>query len=154
MRFIKKTMLYGLGAFLLLQLIRPQRNESTQNFGNTQIQNVPNEVQTILKKSCYDCHSNHTNYPWYGSVQPVAFMLNRHVFGGKEQLNFDVFQTYSLKKQYNKIKSIGQQIKDETMPLESYRWIHTEARLTDKEKSLLVDWSDSTYNKLKAKSDN
>ena len=151
MRLFKKIMLGGLGVFVLLQLIRPQKNESTLSFDNTKIQGVPDNVQAILKNACYDCHSNNTNYPWYSSIQPVAFMLNRHIFDGKEQLNFDEFLTYSFKKQFNKIKSIGQQIKDDEMPLKSYRWIHTKARLTDNEKTLLVEWSDSTYSKIKNK---
>lgn len=147
----KKVILIGLCVFVLLQLIRPRINASAQSFETTKIQDVPDNVQTVLKKNCYDCHSNNTKYPWYGYVQPVAFLLNQHIVEGKANLNFDEFKTYGLKKQYSKIKSIGQQIKDDEMPLKSYRWIHSEANLSDKEKQLLINWSDSTYNLLKTK---
>ena len=147
----KKVILIGLCVFVLLQLIRPRINVSAQSFETTKIQDVPDNVQTVLKKNCYDCHSNNTKYSWYGYVQPVAFLLNQHIFEGKANLNFDEFKTYGLKKQYNKIKSIGQQIKEDEMPLKSYRWIHSEANLSDKEKQILINWSDSTYNLLKTK---
>lgn len=150
----KKVILIGLCVFVLLQLIRPQMNKSAQSFEGTKIQDVPNDVQTILKNSCFDCHSNNTVYPWYAYLQPVAFLLNQHIFEGKAALNFDEFKTYQLKKQYNKIKSIGRQIKDDKMPLKSYRLLHSKAHLSDKEKLLLINWSDSTYNLLKTKSQN
>ena len=150
----KKIILIGLCVFVLMQLIRPQLNKSAQSFEATKIQDVPNDVQTVLKNNCFDCHSNDTKYPWYGYLQPVAFLLNQHIIEGKAALNFDEFKTYNFKKQYNKIKSIGQQIKDDKMPLKSYRLLHSKAYLSDKEKLLLINWSDSTYNLLKTKSQN
>ena len=102
--------------------------------------NAPNEIQNLLKKSCYDCHSNNTIYPWYSKVQPMAWMMEDHINEGKKELNFNEFGTYSKRKQKSKLKSIISQIKDGEMPLSSYTLMHGDATLSEKDKQLLVDW--------------
>ena len=102
--------------------------------------NVPGNVLAVFKTACYDCHSNNTRYPWYVNIQPVGWVLAHHVKEGKEELNFSEFGTYSKKKQYNKLRSIGESIKEGTMPLNSYRVMHAGARLTETEKNALLKW--------------
>ena len=104
------------------------------------VNNVPKEVERIITTSCYDCHSNNTEYPWYNKVQPVAWFLEDHVAHGKEELNFNEWDSYSSRRKNSKLKSIISQIEDDEMPLASYTLIHRDARLSDTEKEIVLDW--------------
>ena len=101
---------------------------------------VPDDVQGILKKSCYDCHSNNTRYPWYSYVQPMGWWLAHHIKEGKAELNLSEFAEYSLRRQQSKLKAIAGSIENDEMPLSSYTLIHTGAKLSPTEKELLLDW--------------
>lgn len=142
-KIIKKILFIGLIIFLLMQLYQPARNESfeqdiTANF--TKMYNVPKNVEAIVRTSCYDCHSNNTNYPWYSNVQPVGFFMEHHIKEAKEDLNFDEWGKYSKRKQENKLDRIVKQIKSDEMPLASYTLIHKNARLTTVQKKEVMDW--------------
>lgn len=142
MRILKKIALGLLIVLVLLQFIprTVNKDERTLPADITKNYPVPGDVQSILKKACYDCHSNNTRYPWYAQVQPFRWFLDGHIKQGKEELNFSEFGTYSKKKQYNKLRSIGESIKEGTMPLNSYRVMHADARLTETEKNALSKW--------------
>ncbi len=135
---------------LVIQFIPVERNVSTvppgQSFERTE--KVPANVATILKVSCYDCHSNNTSYPWYSELQPGAYFMAQHIKEGKEELNFDEFNDYSKRRKKAKIKSIISQIEKDEMPLKSYRMMHGNARLSaDKKKELLDFFRDNEYSK-------
>jgi len=102
--------------------------------------NTPDEIQNILKTSCYDCHSNNTNYPWYSKIQPGAWFMENHIKEGKDELNFSEFGEYSKRIQKSKLKSIISQIKDDEMPLISYTLFHRDAKLSERDKEILVEW--------------
>ena len=129
-------------AFVGIQFIPTIRNQSVlilqTDFNNTF--EVPNNIQRILKISCYDCHSNNTNYPWYNKIQPASWLLEKHIKEGKKELNFSEFGTYSKRRQKSKLKSIISQIKYNEMPLSSYALIHGEAILSENNKRLMTNW--------------
>lgn len=102
---------------------------------------VPYNVQSILSKACYDCHSNNTRYPWYANVQPAGWFLAWHVKDGKKHLNFSEFGAYTKRQQRSKFKEIESTIKDGSMPLSSYKWLHGDANLSEDEKKTLLDWT-------------
>lgn len=104
------------------------------------VYDIPVNVLTILEVSCYDCHSNHTNYPFYSRIQPFRMIMDKHVQEGKEELNFSEFSNYSDRRKRNKLFSIQSQIKDDKMPLLSYILLHNEAKLSDSEKELIEEW--------------
>ncbi len=112
---------------------------------------VPDDVQGILKKSCYDCHSNNTEYPWYAYVQPLHWYLNSHIRSGKEELNFNEFAGYTLRRRQNKLRAIENSLKDGTMPLSSYIMIHRNAILDPREKSILIKWVQDSRDSLTRK---
>lgn len=95
------------------------------------VNDVPKQVEGIIKTSCYDCHSNNTDYPWYNKVQPVAWFLKNHVAHGMEELNFNEWADYSDRRKNSKLKSIINQMKEGEMPLSSYTIIHREAKLSE-----------------------
>jgi hypothetical protein len=97
-------------------------------------------VSASLKKACYDCHSNSSQYPWYNNIQPVAWWLQHHIDEGKSALNFNEFTTYSLKKQDHKLEEIAEAITDGWMPLKPYKLAHSESQLSEEEKKAIIQW--------------
>ncbi|MDB5201597.1 MAG: cytochrome [Ferruginibacter sp.] len=153
MRFLKKFLLVLLVIFLLIQFYpRAKKNVATAASGNeiSAKFTVPENVQSVLKVSCYDCHSNNTVYPWYSHIQPVSWWLNNHIVDGKKELNFSEFSSYSLRKQYKKLEEIGDQVEHDEMPLSSYTLIHTNAKLNADQKALLINWSKAMMDTMKA----
>lgn len=150
-----KTFLIALLAvFIVIQFFRPAKNISTAAPSQNDIAAMyhqPDNVSKILYKACNDCHTNNTRYPWYNNVQPVAWFLNHHVQEGKGELNFNEFGTYSLRRQYHKLEELEEMVKNGEMPLASYTFIHTNAKLNDQEKLALTDWVTSIQDTMKAK---
>jgi hypothetical protein len=142
---MKRIFLILLLLLVIIQFIRPKKNLSSSLSRNdiTQHFPVPDPVLGILKRSCYDCHSNNTVYPWYDRIQPVAWWLQYHVNHGKHSLNFSEFAAYTPARQAKKLKAIGKQLKEDGMPLDTYLWIHKDAALNPEEKNLLTRWADS-----------
>ncbi len=150
---VKKILLGLLVVFVVIQFIQPEKNISKAvqvNHIATKY-TVPDTIENLLSVACYDCHSNNTKYPWYNSIQPVAWWLASHVNDGKKHLNFDEFTTYSLKRQDHKLEEVIESQTDHWMPLDSYTWIHKEAKLADAQSKLIIDWANET--RLKIQSD-
>lgn len=147
---IKKILLGLLVLFIFIQFWHPARNKSEQVMPNdiAKTVGVPSEVQGILEKSCYNCHSNNTDYPWYAYVQPLHWYLDDHIEKGKAELNFNEFNSYSSRRQMNKLRAIESSLKDDTMPLPSYTLLHSNAVLTKKEKVVLLGWLESSKEML------
>ncbi|MFM2267624.1 MAG: hypothetical protein RL757_1065 [Bacteroidota bacterium] len=138
-----------LAAFVLAQLIRPAKNisgDDTKHLRHTFA--VSPEIEGILQKNCYDCHSNKTVYPWYSAVQPVASWLAHHVEEGKGEINFSVFSDYKLRRQFHKLEEIVEQLEHNEMPSPSYTWMH--GNISEADKKTLIAWSKSTMDTLKA----
>lgn len=150
---IKKVLVFLLIVLVIIQFIHPAKNISTAPLPNDIALHfsVPHDVQEVLRKSCYDCHSNNTKYPWYNNIQPVAWWLQTHINEGKHELNFNEFAAYAPKKQYHKLKGIMDSQNDGWMPLDSYLWIHKDAILSKEQKDNLVKWADSLSREIKAK---
>jgi hypothetical protein len=90
---LKKILLILLIVFVAMQFIRPDRNanEQTSNVDFIKYFSVPASVGAALRTSCYDCHSNNTCYPWYSDIEPIGWLLLKHVREGKTDLNFSDF---------------------------------------------------------------
>jgi len=139
-------------ALVLIQLFRPTKNihEGDQPNAISKKFQVSADVKIILDKACMDCHSNNTRYPWYNNIQPVAWWLNNHVIDGKKELNFDEYITRRPRFQYRRMEQTIDLVKKKEMPLDSYTWTHTDAILTEEEKTKLYDWAKSVMNALEA----
>ena len=110
--------------------------------------NVPPLILNQLKTSCFDCHSNHTNYPIYSRLQPFNFYLNHHILKGKDKLNFDEFSNYSDRKLSTKLDEIISQLERNEMPLKDYTLIHQNAKLSKSQNQGLIDWFKKKKNSL------
>ncbi len=150
MKYIWPISIIFLIVFVVIQFIPTKLNQSNEISPDDilTVYHVPDTIQNILKTSCYDCHSNNTNYPWYNKVQPVRWLLHWHIEGGKAELNFNEFGSYSKRRQKSKLKSMLSQIKNNDMPLWSYTIIHRNAKITEKEKSRLIKWINALRDSL------
>lgn len=146
-----EQILFGLLiVFVVIQFIQPARNQSGQVFQTdiSRTYDIPNSAFTLLKNSCYDCHSNNTSYPWYFNIQPVGWILANDIKNGKAKLNFSEFGSLSPRRQISRLQDAENRIKDGTMPLPVYQFMHPSARLTEGERQLLTDWIQKTKDTL------
>lgn len=104
---------------------------------------VPPDIQLIIGRSCNDCHSNKTIYPWYASIQPSGWFLRDHIDHGRDELNMSKFNTYENKKKKRKLEEICDEVDVGAMPLPSYLWLHGDAVVSETEKKALCDWTKS-----------
>lgn len=104
---------------------------------------APAEVKTILRKACYDCHSNETVWPWYSHVAPASWLVANDVEEGREHLNFSVWDTYKAKRQAKKLEELAEEVGEGEMPLWFYVPFHPDAKLSAQEKQTLVSWGNA-----------
>jgi len=129
-------------AFVGIQFIPTERNQSdvVPKTDFLLVNNTPQNLATLLKTSCYDCHSNNTEYPWYNKIQPTSWYLEDHIRHGKGEFNFNLWDELSDRRKSSKLKSIISQIENDEMPLESYTWIHRDAIFSESEKETLISY--------------
>ncbi|MGV8946302.1 MAG: heme-binding domain-containing protein [Lutibacter sp.] len=142
MKIVKIIVLVLLLGFVGVQFVPTELNQSNvvPKTDFLLVNNPPENISALLQVSCYDCHSNNTDYPWYNKTQPVAWFLKNHVSDGKEELNFNDWDDYSDRRKNSKLKSIINQIKDDEMPLSAYTLIHRDAVLSKSEKTMVIDY--------------
>lgn len=129
----------------VMQFIQPEKTnpESSASSDFIAVNGVEGEVGSLLKMACYDCHSNHTVWPWYASVAPVSYVVVHHVNEGREHLNFSEWGNYSQDRAAHKLEECVEEIEEGEMPMSGYVALHSEADLTDAELGQLMDLFDS-----------
>ncbi len=140
---MKKLTLFALLTFIGIQFI-PIMNvpANVPSKADEELQ-APENVQAILKRSCFDCHSNHTIFPWYSNIAPVSWFTKHHVEEGREHMNFSTWEKYDDEKKLKYLEKIPKAIKSK-MPLPSYLLIHKEAKLSEADKKALTTWANDT----------
>ena len=153
MRIAKKILLISGILFIALQFIRPVHNKSGQILTTdiSKMAAISDSVLSILKNGCYDCHSNNTYYPWYSNIQPMGWLMAYHIKKAKSKLNFSDFGSYSQRRQLSKLDGIANSIRDDIMPLSSYKLMHKNAKLSTYEKALLINWVQRARDSLSVK---
>lgn len=143
MKIVKKILLLLLVVFVIMQFFGPEKNSGETSSLNAFITetNPPENVKSIMKNSCFDCHSNVTKYPWYFNITPVNYWMAEHIEHGKEELNFSKWADYSLKRKEHKMEEVWEEVKKKKMPLDSYTWTHSEADLSLEQIEIIVNWA-------------
>jgi hypothetical protein len=135
---------------LLIQFISPEKNQSNDQANHIRTKfPIPEQVENILEVACYDCHSNYTRDPWYAKVQPIGFWLAGHVKNGKRKFNFSELAGRRVALQNHKMEEFVEMVEEDKMPLMSYTWTHSDARLSDAQKQLLISWAQAVQDSLK-----
>ena len=149
-RFLKITALGVIAVLVIIQFFRIDKTHPPIVQGETleAAVAVSPDISEILGRSCNDCHSNSTVFPWYSNIQPAAGFLKNHIDEGRQNLNFSIFNTYSAKKKAKKLEEICEQVEAKAMPLPSYLWIHWDSVLKDTEAKALCDWAKQEQDKI------
>ncbi|WP_445382454.1 heme-binding domain-containing protein [Robiginitalea sp. IMCC43444] len=146
MKVPKKIAILLLLFLLGIQFVRPEKNIDHSDhlipfFTET---NPPENVKLIMKSNCFDCHSNHSEYPWYNNIAPVSYWLAEHINNGKQHLNFSAWNSYDAKKKDHKLEEVAETIESGEMPLNEYTWTHAGARLTEAQRKAVIEWAEAT----------
>jgi Haem-binding domain len=152
-KIFKRIMLVLLAALVIIQFIHPKKNKAEgpqPNYIGARYA-IPEDVKTILAKACNDCHSNNTKYPWYATLQPVHWWMDKHVVDGKKHINYDEYTHKPLRYQYHKMEETIEMVKEGEMPLKSYTWTHTDAKLSAEEKAKITGWAQAVMDTMEAR---
>ncbi|NOT47777.1 MAG: heme-binding domain-containing protein [Acidobacteria bacterium] len=149
-KIIKIVLIALVIGLIAAQFIRPNFSNPPVAAGQTveESAGVPPDVQMVLSRSCNDCHSNKTIYPWYSRITPFNWFLADHIDEGRREVNFSEWGTYSNKKKAHKLDEICEKVEDGSMPLPSYLWIHRDAGLNADQKKVLCDWAKAEKAKI------
>lgn len=133
--------------FLAVQFWQPPRNiaspEKTAADSGDFIElhpEIPAEIESLLRTSCYNCHSNHTRYQFYDFIQPGRFLVESHIKNGKKELNLSEWSGYIPRKQERLLRTMAEQIETGAMPLPAYTFIHADARLDSGRVKQISEW--------------
>ena len=135
---MKRTLLIFFLVFVAMQFIRTEKDVQ-KVLPELEIK-APEQIMSVLKTACYDCHSNNVTYPWYSEVAPFSWIISSHVKNGKSGLNFSTWENYTEKEKTKKLKEIFRTAYA-AMPLESYMLLHDEAKLTREQRTMIRDWT-------------
>jgi len=143
MRILKRILWLLLIAIIIAQFFKPKKNQGTTESTLAFIEdtNPPENVKLILKESCFDCHSDTTRYPWYFNVTPVNYWMDYHIKDGKKHFNFSKWEGNSVKRKDHKFEELIEMVEEKEMPLPSYTWTHSQAKLSDDQTKAVLDWA-------------
>jgi len=136
--------------FLGIQLMRPARSnpavdESQTIEARTQ---MTAQVKAIFERSCNDCHSNKTVWPWYTNVAPISWWIAGHINEARQLMNLSEWGKLDRDHQDRKLRQICDEVTDGGMPLPSYMPMHPKAKLSDQDKKTLCDWTAAERQRL------
>lgn len=137
MRLLRYGLLGLVVVGILLQFVPVER---TNPAVTSQVPASP-EVLAVLRRACYDCHSNETRWPWYSRVAPISWRVAHHVEEARGDLNFSEWPLFDLEFQELAFHEIEEQIAEEKMPLWDYLLLHPRARLSEKDRQILLEWA-------------
>jgi len=137
-------------AFIILQFLKPgtiNPKEDKNKFITSHLQ-IPDNIYKQMENSCFDCHSDRTNWPWYSKISPVVYLIKSDVDEGKEHLNFSLWGDYDKSRMLDKLDGIETQVQDDEMPMSIYLPLHPKAKLTENDKKNIIEWARSSKDQL------
>ena len=145
MRIVKIIIIFIAVVLVLIQFARIDRSNPPVDPARTieSVVNVPADLKQIMSRSCNDCHTNKTIYPWYTNVAPVSWWLRDHIDHGREHLNMSEYGAYTPRQQEQKLEEICEQVEAGLMPLPSYLIMHGDAALSEDDKKAICDWTNA-----------
>ena len=153
LRVLRWFALIVLCGLIIAQFFGPARTNPT--FDQSQaieahLQMTP-PVAAILDRSCNDCHSNKTRWPWYAHVAPVSWFVIDHVNEGRENINLSEWNKYSQRDAEALLKQMCREVRAGVMPLSSYTPLHPGSKLSAEDIKVLCDWTDAERARISAR---
>ena len=138
------------GIFFGMQLVQPDRTNPPVDETQTiqALLKVPPHISIIIERSCYDCHSNKTVWPWYSYIAPASWLVARDVHKGRSEMNFTEWNKYKGLRIISKLDQICMNVNQQTMPLPIYLTMHPGARPTQAEIDTVCAWVESESDRL------
>jgi Haem-binding domain len=137
-------------AFLGIQFVRPDRSNppADESLFYANHVRVPPGIARILERSCFDCHSHKTVWPWYSQIAPVSWLVADDVQGGRKHLNFSRWGAYTKVRQLTALNDIVDEVASKGMPLSDYLILHSGARLDSSDRAEIIAWAESEKEKI------
>ncbi len=131
---------------VVVQFIPVNRNNPRVNPSRTIYASLPMpaEVKSVFERSCKNCHSDQTSWPWYSYVAPVSWVVAHDVHQARKAMNLSEWGSYSSNKKTNKLEEICEQLNNGEMPDRKYALLHRRARPTAKERDIVCQWTDDS----------
>jgi Haem-binding domain len=142
-----KTIGFATGFLLLtIQFVPVDRNRAAANPSNSiyAAQPMPPGVMAVFERSCKDCHSNETAWPWYSYVAPVSWVVARDVHRGRKKMNFSEWGSYPAQQKEDRLEEICEQVTNGEMPDRKYAIFHRNARITPQERDSVCQWTEDS----------
>jgi cytochrome c551/c552 len=136
-KWLKKLAVGLIAVFIVVQFVPVARVNPTER-GQLA---APSEVQALLQRACYDCHSNETQWPWYSQIAPMSFLIARDVTEGRREINFSTWSQYNERRKTRKLKEIAKQVEKGKMPQWYYVSLHPDAKLSAADRELIIKWA-------------
>jgi heme-binding protein len=137
MKFLRLTGLALLVILIAVQFIPVDKNNPPERSTAA----APAEVQVLLRRACFDCHSNETVWPWYSQIAPASLLIARDVKNGRKEVNFSTWETFDEKRKARKLKEIAKEVEKGDMPPFYYLPLHPDAKLSPAERDVIVNWA-------------
>lgn len=136
-RWFKRILVGSLVILIGLQFIPVDRTNPPERGQPV----VPLQVQVVLRRACYDCHSNETVWPWYSKIAPVSLLLARDVKKGRKELNFSTWENYAGRRRQRKLREMVKEVDRGKMPPAYYVPLHPAAKLSAADRGLIINWA-------------
>jgi hypothetical protein len=142
-KIVKLLLILVVCAFVIAQFKRPAKtNPAIDHSAAIEAQSqLDPKVAAILDRSCNDCHSNKTRWPWYASVAPVSWFVIDHVDEGRDHMNFSEWGSYGPAERKALLGQFCELVTEGWMPLSSYTPLHPGSKLTDEDKKAVCEWA-------------
>jgi hypothetical protein len=149
----KRWLAVGAGVLVLAQIVPVERANTAIDASRTVEARleVPPAIARILDRSCYDCHSERTTWPWYSRVAPASWLVTHDVSEARRKLNFSNWAAYNERQQQRKLSGICEEVKSGDMPLWYYTPMHSGTKLSAADRQALCQWAESAQDSLKLK---
>jgi cytochrome c551/c552 len=136
--------------FVVAQFSRPARTnpEADQSMSLQAHMQLSPQVASIIDRSCGDCHSNKTRWPWYSKVAPVSWFVIDHVNEGRRHLNFSDWGRLNQREAEGMLDQICKEVKSGSMPLSSYTPLHPGSKLSTEDVKTLCDWTSAERERI------
>ena len=132
----------GLAVIMILLLIQLVPVERTNPPVTERVEASP-DVEGVLERACFDCHSNETRWPWYARVAPASWLLTHNVEEGRGELNFSEWDYYDAEEQIDLVDRVVEVTTSGEMPPWEYLPLHPTARLSARDTEVLQGWPDT-----------
>lgn len=147
-RWARWALLFFLVAFIGIQFVGPKPTNPSTPAGASLLAKTPPDVKALLERSCRDCHSNETRWPWYSYVAPASFLVVGDTNHGREHFNFSEWTSYPSDEQDKFLGAMCNLTQRRRMPQPQYLLIHRDATLSDADIKALCAWSDKMRDTL------